>query len=171
MLTPDNIIREWITDACIAVGRIDLAHRIKWEWNSRFTRRLGDASPHLMRIRLSIPLWDRVDDAKHRNTVVHETCHLLAPIIAGGRVQSHGATWKRLMRQCGQEPNRCHNADRTGLARTMPRVATATCGCMIHHLTKNLLGKMQRGRKYTCRACHKPLVLVTNAIAAENPTN
>lgn len=170
MLTPDNILRDWINEACIAVGRIDLAHLIKFEWNSRFTRRMGDASPALMRIRLSIPLWDRVDDVKHKNTVIHEVCHLLNPIINGPRVSSHGAGWKRLMRICGQNPTRCHSADRTGLARTMPRVATARCRCMTHNLTKILLNKMLRGRQYRCNKCHTPLVLVTEAISAENPS-
>ena len=169
MLTPETTIREWINEACATLGCIEHAHKVRVEYNSRFTRRMGDASPSLMRIRLSIPLWGRVDDAKHKNTVIHEVCHLLAPIVAGGRVQSHGATWKRLMRQCGQEPTRCHNADRTGLARRMPRVATARCKCMTHQLTNILLNKMLRGRQYRCNKCHAPLVLVTEAISAENP--
>jgi SprT protein len=170
MLTPDSVLRGWINEACIAVGRADLTHLIRWEWNSRFTRRMGDASPSLMRIRLSIPLWGRVDEAKHKNTVIHELCHLLAPIVAGGRVQSHGKTWRNLMLRCGQEPNRCHTADRTGLARRMPRVATARCKCMTHQLTNILLNKMLRGRQYRCNKCRTPLVLVTEALSAENPS-
>jgi predicted SprT family Zn-dependent metalloprotease len=169
MLTPYNILRDWINEACILAGRPDLATTIKVEWNSRFTRRMGDASPSIMRIRLSIPLWDRVDEEKHKNTVIHEVCHLLNPIINGRGVSHHGTGWQRLMRICGQNPTRCHKADRTGLARHMPRVATAKCRCRTHKLTKILLNKMLRGLTYRCTKCRTPLVLVTEAISAENP--
>jgi SprT protein len=80
-------IREWIKFACDCNQCPELAQAFLIEWNTRFTCRLGDAhySPISMRarIRLSIPLWQRVSAEERRETSIHETCHCIVGFKLG----------------------------------------------------------------------------------------
>ena len=68
-------IKEWIWFACQRNDAEELAQAVIVEWNSRFTRRLGDGiySPLTFRarIRLSVPLWPRASEKDRRETVIH----------------------------------------------------------------------------------------------------
>ena len=90
----DRHIKEWIRFACECNEVPELAQVIVVEWNPRFTRRLGDAgySPitYRARIRLSIPLWPRASEQDRRETVIHETCHLIVGFKHGFGPAAHG---------------------------------------------------------------------------------
>jgi len=65
-------------------------------------------------------------DAAHRaDTVIHETCHLVDFLRAGGVVNdAHGAAWARLMQECGAAPQKKSAAGAEAYA---PHVR---CACM-----------------------------------------
>lgn len=113
-----------------ANGCPDIFDRITVEWNARFTRRMGDATYGIYRIRLSSPLWSRATKAEQNNTVAHEVCHIVAVHLYGFGAKGHGADWQLCMMRAGYEPNRCHNVDRTGLKRQNTRTRVRLyCGC------------------------------------------
>lgn len=114
------------------------------------------------RVRFSIPLWPRASVQERYETVVHEICHIVAnheAALAGRpRPQAHGHEWKRLMWKAGVEPKRCHNVDRTGLAKTN-KVIDASCGCGKHDVTPYVAGRIAAGCRYTCRKCKQAIVV------------
>jgi SprT protein len=115
----DREIRRWIRYACERNDVPELAQVIQVEWKTRFTRRLGDAlynpRSYQARIRLSVPLWERATEEERRETVVHETCHVIAGYQFGS-VPSHGVEWKEAMRKCGLKPIPTHSVgNRSGV--------------------------------------------------------
>jgi len=123
-------IRKWIDKACDDNGVPELKHKIDFEFNDRFTRRLGDAvykpKKKRGRIRLSTSLWQRATEDEQRETVIHEACHVVVG-YKHGRVQAHGDEWKRAMRNCGLVPERTHCVDRKGIARKQKRWVVSDC--------------------------------------------
>jgi SprT protein len=153
-------IKEWIWFACQRNDAEELAQAIIVEWNPRFTRRLGDGiySPVTFRarIRLSLPLWPRASEKDRRETVIHEACHCIVG-YKHGVVAPHGLEWKAAMRNCGVEPLRHHNVDRTGLARRQRLFILLDCPneglerkCRIRSKEFNLL---RQGKWFVCKVC------------------
>jgi SprT protein len=157
----DRHIREWIRFACDCNKVPELAQVILVEWNSRFTRRLGDAAYNSVtfraRIRLSIPLWPRATDQDRRETVIHEACHIIVGYKHGFAVSAHGPEWKKAMENCSVEPLRLHAVDRTGLARKQRRFILLACPyegverkcrCTIRELNR-----LRCGVEMWCKVC------------------
>jgi SprT protein len=153
-------IKEWTRFACECNNAEELAQAIIVEWNSRFTRRLGDGvySPltHRARIRLSLPIWPRASEKERRETVIHEVCHCIVG-YKHGVVAHHGSEWKEAMRNCGVEPLRGHTVDRTGLARSQRLFILLDCPndglerkCRIRSKEFNLV---QQGKWFVCKVC------------------
>lgn len=163
----------WVIEYLTKVGREDLLDVVRVEWNSRFTRRMGDATyrPALpgreivARCRFSIPLWERASEEERRNTVAHELAHLVCfhewytkPWHTGRRIRigelpgrgrkptAHGWEWKKIMHRMGETPSRCHDVDRTGLVRKhrSRRTVAACCDCKTWMLTPKKAAKMDR---------------------------
>jgi SprT protein len=157
----DRHIREWIRFACERNGVPELAQVILVEWNSRFTRRIGDAAySHVTfraRIRLSLPLWPRASEQDRRETVIHEACHIIIGFKHRFGPAPHGAEWKEAMRACGVEPLRTHEVDRTGLARKQRRFVLLDCPHDgIEHKCRCTIreyNKLRRGVEMWCRNC------------------
>jgi len=115
----------------LAVGGFDplIAGRIVLEANTRFSRRMGDARCTSRGVGLPAgvvrfsahALWRRATPEKRRNTIVHELAHVLARHQDSR--EGHGALWKRIMRQLGETPKRCHSVNREGIRRTQGRRA------------------------------------------------
>ena len=136
------------------------------EFNNRFTRRMGDASARknhewrpTLQIRLSRPLWARASEEERRETVIHEACHIIDYII-NGEMCGHGRLWKRLMWKCGIRAERCHEVDRSGLARKRAKVA-ASCMCGAISEIGAIRAKKIREQNavYRCRKCSTPVSL------------
>ncbi len=149
----------WIRFACDCNQVPDLAQIILVEWNPRFTRRLGDGGYNSRvlfgaRIRLSLPLWPRASEADRRETVIHETCHVIVGYKFSGNARHHGPEWKEAMTNCGVEPQRTHSVDRTGLARRQRQFILLGCPnetkCRITARQANLL---RRGHEFRCKVC------------------
>jgi len=153
-------VNEWIQYACDCNGCPEIAKRIRFEWNSRFTKRAGDCGIDLDRpwdaplscvIRLSIPLWPRMDENERIQTIIHEACHAITTLVYKG--SGHGYVWRQCMRKCGVPDNVYHNIDRTGLRRSKPKVA-AVCACGEHPMGPIRARRMKQGMQYKCRNCH-----------------
>ena len=153
----DRQIREWVRFACECNGVPELAHVILVEWNRRFTRRLGDGmwSPTRMlaRIRLSVPLWGRALEEDRKETVIHETCHIIV-FYKHATADPHGPEWREAMKNCGLEPVRTHDVDRTGVARRQRLFVLCDCPkeekCRIGVRHFNLV---RRGAEFRCNVC------------------
>ena len=151
-------IREWIRFACEKNEAEELAQAVIVEFNRRFTRRMGDALynryRYLARIRLSVPLWSRASTDDRRETVIHETCHIIVKYKLDPFTPDHGAEWKQAMKNCGCEPNRFHRIDRTGLYRPQRQFVVLDCPretkCRISVRQFNLVRK---GTEYCCEKC------------------
>jgi SprT protein len=163
----NDLIREQIEAACRACGVPELSGRIRVTWSGRFIARMGDARWDLVRgvgiIRLSRPLWPKASNDDRRETVIHETCHVIADWRFGGK-QGHGPGWRRMMALCGYtRPTRCHSVDVEAIRqrREVRRVAVpARCGCA----EGVMLGPMQARRVragvvYRCRKCSQRVAL------------
>jgi len=166
-------IRKWIRFACDCNGVPELAQVILVEWNGRFTHRLGDAIYNRIsmraRIRLSLPLWQRLSEETRRETVIHEACHVIVGFKHGFVRRPHGSEWKEAMRNCGVNPRRLHSIDRTGLARRRRRFVLCDCPneqkCRILVRQFNLV---RRGTEFWCKVCG--LHLDRNASIEEDRT-
>lgn len=149
------------------------SHIVTVEWSNRMTKAMGTATirekaalldggpSHL--IRLSTKLFARATEAQHRQTVIHEACHLIDS-IKNRRPMSHGPTWKACMRACGVRPDRYHTVDTNGLNKRHLYVC-ANCD-KEHHVTTRLHNKMQKRisarlgiTSYICGHCKEMLLI------------
>jgi SprT protein len=156
-------IREYVELTCATCGVPELAAKILVRWNPRFTARMGDAKwfPAKDRgvIRLSVPLWPKASPEDRIETVVHETCHIIAEFQFGVG-QGHGPKWRALMRRCGYEnASRCHTVNRDEILarrRQTRQLFKVACGCP----NGVMLGRVQfhrlrTGTRYHCRRCQQ----------------
>lgn len=146
-----------LIEKCKQIHNVDIP--IHFEFNGRFTSRGGDAKYYKLAqkgvVRLSRPLWPRMSQEQKENTIVHETCHIIAHHLKG-YCQKHNHFWQAVMWKCGYKPSRCHNVDTTGLKRKVSRVV-AYCGCGEHPITQNRRTRMLRGQRYRCCKCNQEL--------------
>lgn len=160
-----------------------------FEFNNRFTSRLGDAKfvqNGTNRIRLSSPIWPHINDDEREDTIVHEAAHVASPFLKLKQLHSrgvrgqvdrfgrerfiptprigHGAEWKRLMRQAGFKPERCHKVDTAALGLKRKRYRYAyPCGCPTPCLVGPKHHKSIRGySRVTCRRCRVRLQWTSN---------
>ena len=159
-MTTGTEIRELVNQTCAKLG---IPSNITIRFNRRFTRRLGDANGKLMRIRFSTPLWARATVEERRQVVIHEVCHI-ATFLKLGTMGGHGYVWKLHMRLCGVTPDRCHEVNREGLARTNQGSRQVTCACPGKVMTigaTRVRRLLNNANKYSCRRCRTLVKLVT----------
>lgn len=152
-------IRSWSSFACEKNEVPELADKIVVQWNRRFTRRLGDAiysrKKKRGRIRLSVPLWSRCTGDDKRETVIHETCHVIVGYKncdSTKRVKPHGPEWRAAMIRCGLKPVVYHTIDREGigyfLVRDCPNTLNGKC-----RVGRRDFFRLQRGLFLHCTLC------------------
>jgi predicted SprT family Zn-dependent metalloprotease len=154
-------VRQLIEETCQTCGVPDLADKITFSFNNRFTSKLGDAIYYFRgeqagwgRVRFSAPLWPRATEKEQDDTIVHEACHVIAHHIHGRRC-GHGWEWKALMMKCGRRPERCHNVDNSGLTKKREK-KMAYCGCGEHKIGPIKYQRMVEGKmSYRCRRCRQ----------------
>jgi SprT protein len=160
-------IREQIEAACRACGVPELAGRIRVIWSARFSARMGDARWDKVRgvglIRLSRPLWPKASAEERRETVIHETCHVIADRRFGGK-QGHGLAWQHMMLLCGYpEPKRCHSVDHEAIQQRRERrrvEVRGRCGCVEGVILGPVQARRLRaGEHYHCRRCSQRIAL------------
>lgn len=152
-------IRKIIEETCNTLGLPELNPKIVVQWNDRLTRTAGKAWPNKNLIELSPVLLARTSEADQKNTVVHEVCHLAAPILYNRKVAWHGKEWQSLMLRCGELPERCHSIPRDDLKRNVKRWE-ALCACALPHLISTTVkNRIQKGNYYFCKKCKERLNL------------
>ena len=147
-------IHEWVE---FALERNDvgyLSNMIRVRWNKRFIRKFADASygncPPRGRIRISPMIWERADPEQRRETVIHETCHIVAYHLHGLAIKPHGIEWKSAMANCGVEPVVTHNIDPVGISFFHVRDCTKAVRC---HVSWRDFAALKRGGLLHCTIC------------------
>ena len=136
-----------------------MKHRIDFEFNLRFTRKLGDATYNHNKkrglVRLSTPLWQRATEEQRRETVIHEACHVI--VFSRRSTEKHGPKWCEAMLNCGISPERTHHVDRTGLYHRQKRYIVSSCpNAGVDHkcrVSARRLGQLKKGCVLHCRIC------------------
>lgn len=155
-------IESWIYEACSDNGYPEIAKKITWSFNSRFTSRAGDAclkASGLGNIRLSTKLWGAASDLERYQTVKHEACHIICDTIFGRNTKTHGREWSRCMASAGLVSNKYHKID-TSEFKQKRKKYDAKCGCRIHAVGAIRRKRILLGSKYRCKICKQALVLV-----------
>lgn len=155
-MSNEERIAAWIETACRANAVPDIAEIIEVRWNRRFTRRFGDAGirldPFRARIRLSPLIWSRASEEERRETVMHETCHIVAWHQHGVAIKPHGSEWKQAMRNCGLKPTVYHKIALIGISqfpvRTCPKPEAERC-----FVSRRRLSRLLRGDMLHCITC------------------
>ena len=96
----NNMVRQWISQACIDNNQLDLNSEIRFEWSTRLKSVYAWCWPVLKKIRFSLPRWEASSIEENRDTVIHEVCH----IIAGDA--EHAGEWSEAMTRAGMNPKK-----------------------------------------------------------------
>ena len=132
-------------------------------WTQRFDMRLHEAA------------LNEYQEDYIEGTVVHEFAHLVQHCFynkGGNRPKPHGKEWKRVMRELGKNPERCHSMNLSQAMEKFAKVSgkpapkkrqlkrfTYKCNCDTHELTSIRHNKIKNGQaSYTCRSCGSKLV-------------
>lgn len=147
-------IYEWIDFAVDRNDVIYLSNLIRVRWNNRFTQRFGDAriaKDRLRgRIRLSPMIWERATSVQRRETIIHETCHIIAWHLHGTLIKPHGSEWRTAMTNCGVHPEIYHQIDLEGINRFLVRECRKEKRC---YVSRKKLGELRRGQVLFCSTC------------------
>ncbi len=148
------MIREWID---FALERNDvgyLSSMIRVRWNRRFVRKFADAGygacPPRGQIRISPFIWERATTEQRRETIIHETCHIVAFHLHGPAIKPHGIEWKAAMAKCEVEPIRCHNIPLIGINHFNVRDCPKAERC---HVSRRDYSALKRGGLLHCTIC------------------
>jgi SprT protein len=151
----NQTVRELIQYACDCNGCPELAGRIELEWSTRMFKTMGFAIRGKGRriIRLSVKLFGRADEFEQWDTIIHETCHLIADSV-NPKGAAHGTTWAACMRRAGCEPEVYHSVDTGGL--TTEYIYNCPNGCDDFPMTVRKHRNLQSGRvRRICRKCRE----------------
>lgn len=166
-MTSATVIRGWIREACEDNGCPELAERITYVFTGRMTSTHGLAvvnhQTNWHQVRISTPLWARVDEAENCEMVKHEACHIIAETLDSTfrprtQVQAHGEPWVRAMRNAGLEPEVHHNIYREDLQRRQTRYRVK-CPCREGTVSATKRNRIRKGYTYVCRSCNQPVRL------------
>jgi len=147
-------IHDWI-DFALDRNEIGyLSNMIRVRWNKRFTRRFGDAviakDGLRGRIRLSPMIWERATSVDRRETIIHETCHIVAWHLHGTAIKPHGSEWQTAMNNCGIDPEIYHDINLDGINRFFVRECNKEERC---YVSRRKLGALRRGQVLFCSIC------------------
>lgn len=105
-ITDDTIekIYDWIKECCIKNRMEHLASEISVKFNNRLIKTWGRAWCSSNSIELSTLLWLAGSETDKRDTVIHETCHIIVHHKYGSDLDSHGKEWELCMIMSGLDP-------------------------------------------------------------------
>lgn len=110
---------------------------------------MGKAYYRQKLIKLSHSYFDNISIEEQRNTVIHETCHIIAHhLFPQQKIMPHGKEWKRCMRNAGLAAKRTHNFE-------IAKGVQVKCNCGERTITKNKATRMRNGTQYRCSKCNE----------------
>lgn len=97
-----------------------------------------------------------------KDTAIHEIAHAVVLLRYGKQVRPHGKEWKGVMKCLGGRPLAgCSNVAVTkALIGVTPYIVKCDCG--EQYVKKNIHNKLMNGTKFSCKICHKRVLLVQN---------
>lgn len=112
VLSHKQVLR-WVKFACDTCEVPELFEDINVRYSKKMTATVGIAYIYENEIALSIPFMEHPKYTKKDciDTVIHETCHIIAYYLYGEEEEGHGELWQDLMRKCGHEPETCYIGD------------------------------------------------------------
>ncbi|WP_013627292.1 SprT family zinc-dependent metalloprotease [Rubinisphaera brasiliensis] len=147
-------IHDWID---FALDRNDvgyLSNMIQVRLNRKFIRKFADAGygacPPRGLIRISPLIWERATHEQRRETIIHETCHIVAYHLHGLAIKPHGIEWKSAMAKCGVEPVVTHDIDLVGINSLFVRACPQSNRC---HVSRRKFAALRRGELLHCTIC------------------
>ena len=142
-----NEMQVLVDETLEKLGRADLKPYL--QWNRRFTTRIADANRDRCRIRFGPKAWALLDDNGRRETIIHETCHLVTH-------ERHGREWRAAMWRCGLRPRATNSDPALNELHKPTRRRLAYCGCGEHPMTPVKWRRTARGvARYCCRRCRQ----------------
>ena len=149
-------IPQLIEKVCVVNKIYDLHDTITFSFNKRFTKRLGDANPNTRHIRLSIPLWERANEAQRLEVVTHEVCHIIVMVKAWKQKtyihNPHGQEWQEAMKIAGySNPSKYHTVNRNDLKRKYTQYYLQ-CGCAKRRVTSHMFALIL-DKQWHCDKC------------------
>jgi predicted SprT family Zn-dependent metalloprotease len=144
----NKTIRELIRFACECNRCPKVANLIRFEWSNRMTVTMGSVEGVAggYHIKLSTKLFARVDEEDQRDTIIHETCHVIDGFLNNVGM-SHGEGWRECMRRTGLEPRRCHN----GPLLVKRYVYICPNDCFDFELSTRMHNRISKGQRRVCK--------------------
>jgi predicted SprT family Zn-dependent metalloprotease len=173
-------VREWIQTGLERAGE----HiTVIFEFNNRFTKRIGDAvywgSRGYGRIRLSGKLWPTMSETEKIDTILHEVAHIIDQYRRYKGVQQavsyryqrskkygggHGPEWHKIAKEIGAKPQRFADKDAADFAKFRRRTTrySIPCNCGSCVVSSRMLTVMKKtdihkGIIRRCRKCRRVL--------------
>lgn len=105
VLSHEQVLR-WVEFTCKKCGTPELFDSITVRYSKRMTVTVGLAYIEDNEIALSSRFMNHPKYTKEEciDTIVHETCHLVAYYLYGADTDWHGDIWTSLMIKCGFDP-------------------------------------------------------------------
>lgn len=117
----------------------------------------GQANFRRNLIRFNRALAERYPDEFVAQTVPHELAHLVAFHKFGPRIRPHGREWREVMELFGAEPRRTHQFEVSPSRRLKRFAYRCHCPGADYQLTSIRHNRIQRGQRYICKQCLRPL--------------
>lgn len=160
--TSPTEISDLIKETCEKANAANLFEKITWSYNKRLTGVLGRAWSR-NHIEFSTKIFDLIEPEERRDTIIHETCHLIAWFLYGYEISAHGKEWKRLMVKTDGRPLRCAAKPIPGLDKLRRKIRRYAfeCACKGWMLTPKFFACYTKGQKIGCPRCRTELTLTS----------
>ena len=94
-----------------------------------------------------------------KEVIIHEYSHMVAYVLYGGIIQSHGEEWKSIMKLLGiKNPSATTASFRNIKKKDSDKLIK--CGCGEIYISSNRASRIKNGTKYICKLCSKQLKLI-----------
>ncbi len=116
-------------------------------------RAAGRAYPRQWKLRFNMEALEKYPEETSQ-TVGHEACHLYSVLLYGERVQAHGQEWRKVMKDAGFTPKRCHSMELTP-ARIVKKFGWVCLDCeRVYYVGPRRNASLKRA-KLTCNHCRR----------------
>jgi len=94
-----------------------------------------------------------------KEVIIHEYSHMIAYVLYGGIIQSHGEEWKLIMKNLGiNNPTATTASFRNIKKKESDKLIK--CGCGKRYISSNRASRIKNGTKYMCKLYSKQLKLI-----------